>query len=102
MLSWIFASADHIARFSGMRHLAWIATLALLSACIPEQSHPEPTVFLPSLVPQIAAHPNPAPASMPADCAMRADFVLDTTSPPMVPVTPAEVEQRTNPLGDRP
>ena len=33
---------------------------------------------------------------------MRADVVLDTTSPPTVPITRAEVEQRTNPLGDRP
>jgi hypothetical protein len=38
---------------------------------------------------------------MPSDC-VRSDFVLDTASPPTVPVTRSQVEQSTDPLGDRP
>lgn len=84
-----------------MKVLLLLLPVALTAACasqtpVPETSAPD----LPN-DPRIVIRPNPVQASMPSDC-VRPDFVLDTTSPPSVPITRSQVEQRTDPLGDRP
>lgn len=85
-----------------MNRFLLLVALALLTACSVELPPAAvPVNELPS-DPPIVARPNPPLASMPADCFMRSDFVLDTTSLPTVPITRAEVELRTNPFGDRP
>lgn len=85
-----------------MKRLLFLLTLALTAACSVERTTPIPPVLeLPS-DPPFVIHPNPVPVSMPADCFIRTDFVLDTSSVPSVPTTRADAERRTDPVGNRP
>lgn len=87
---------------SPMKRLLLLLALALTAACSAEQTPPAPPVLELPNDPPLVVRPNPVPVSMPADCFMYADFVLDASLGLSVPTTRADAEQRTNPVGNLP
>jgi hypothetical protein len=84
-----------------MKFLRVLLAFTLIAACTSQTAVPQPTALDLPDDPRIVVTANPISASMLSDC-VRSDFVLDTASPPTVPVTRAQVEQSADPLGDRP
>jgi hypothetical protein len=86
-----------------MKRSLLLLALVLTAACSAESPTPvPPTVLeLPNDPPIVVKH-DPVPLSLPGDCGGALRALIDTASPLAAPITRADVEQRTNPLGTRP
>jgi hypothetical protein len=84
-----------------MGRASLLLALALTAACSAEQTTPAPPVLELPNDPRIVVRHDPTLLSLPGDCGASLHATIDTT-PLAVPISRAEVELRTNPLGSRP